>query len=260
MARRMIIPPTRFPNAVAASYSRAMAQMIQQMHSITYAALLKSIAEEVRIYQNESYRADGPLDIIWNALKFAKDRVAAQIFNPAKVVEVASQFVSRVNFFNKRMVNNQFDGRVRGFDPTEREPWINDYMKVSVKENVSYITKLQDDYAARVESIVMQGVKNGQKLTDMAQEISKAANISYQRAKFIARDQTGSITGQLTAKRHQDAGFKRFKWSTSHDERVRPEHRGYDGKIYPYDQPPAGKLPGVPFNCRCVAYPVDDEE
>jgi SPP1 gp7 family putative phage head morphogenesis protein len=259
MARRMIIPPTRFPNAVAASYSRAMAKMIQDMHSITYAAFLKSITNEVKNYRNESYRADGPLDIIWNALKFAKDRVAAQIFNPAKVVEVASQFVSRVNFFNRRMVNNQFS-RIKGFDPTATEPWLNSYMRVSVAENVGYITKLHSDYAARIESIVLQGVKNGQKLTDMAQEISHAANISYQRAKFIARDQTGSITGQLTAKRHQDAGFKRFKWSTSHDERVRPEHRGYDGKIYLYTDPPAGKLPGVPFNCRCVAYPVDDGE
>ncbi len=46
------------------------------------------------------------------------------------------------------------------------------------------------------------------------------------RAKIIARDQIGSIHGQLIGHRHKGMGIRKFKWSTSQDERVREAWMG----------------------------------
>lgn len=261
MRRRPKAMPTRFPNAVAASYARDMSRMIQQMHSITYAAFTQAIAAEVKNYRSESVRHDAALDVIIAALEYAKSRTAAVVFTNSAILRTAQQFITRVNFFNKRNIADQVE-RVKGFDPTAHEPWLESFMRASVAENVTYIQSIREEYHKRVESIVLQGVKNGQSIREMATSISDAGRVSYNRAKFIARDQTGSITGQLTAKRHQAAGANRFRWSTSDDERVRPEHAYFDGKVYTYAKGAGarGLKPGQDYNCRCTAEPIFDDE
>lgn len=60
--------------------------------------------------------------------------------------------------------------------------------------------------------------------------------------------------------RQQNAGIGEYEWSSSHDSRVRPSHRDFDGHIYSWQgspQAPEGP-PGWPIRCRCVALPVID--
>ena len=45
--------------------------------------------------------------------------------------------------------------------------------------------------------------------------------MSSDKAAFIARDQTGTILGQMNSERQKRAGFQAFRWSDSGDERVR---------------------------------------
>ncbi|WP_426447586.1 ADP-ribosyltransferase [Paenibacillus sp. S-38] len=257
MARRRLKPiPTRFPDIVARSHAAAVSGLIREMHSGTLDIFNRILKEEVRRYQQDSARYDGPLETILAALQLAKDRAKTFIFTPQRITKLAELFVGRINQYNKRNIGDQVQ-RVVGIDPTVQEPWLDSFMRASVTENVGYITKIMEDYYAKVEAAVLQGVKNGQSLRQLTGEIKKAADVSYSKAKFIAVDQTGSILGQMTAKRHQAAGIRKFKWSTSHDERVRPEHRGYDGKVYEYGK---HKLPGTDYRCRCVAIPVFDDD
>jgi SPP1 gp7 family putative phage head morphogenesis protein len=61
--------------------------------------------------------------------------------------------------------------------------------------------------------------------------------------------------------RHKAAGFTKYQWTTSGDERVREEHVDLDGNIYRYDEPTDeqdGLQPGQPINCRCLAEPIFD--
>ncbi|MDF2657773.1 MAG: hypothetical protein K0Q94_564 [Paenibacillus sp.] len=261
MPRRRRAPPTRFPDAIALSYYRQVAKLIQQMHSVTYGAFQKMIVPEAKRYRTESAREDDALDIILAILEFAKSRSRSFVFTASNMLRISQQFVSRVSDFNRRNIDDQVEA-VKGIDPTINEPWLDSFVRSSVAENVTLIQSIEQDYHKRVESIVLQGVKNGESLKDMAADLKKTADISYNRAKFIARDQTGSIMGQLTEKRHLAAGVERFKWSTSGDERVRPEHRAFDGKVYTYAEGAGGRhlIPGRDYNCRCVAYPVFDDE
>jgi len=71
------------------------------------------------------------------------------------------------------------------------------------------------------------------------------------------------LNAQITQVRHEAAGVTEFIWRTSKDERVRADHEILDGKRFRYDEPPIvdrrrgdRALPGVYFQCRCIAEPV----
>jgi len=248
------VPETKYPTAIAASYYRSLERLIQQMHAATYAQFMDSIKAQASDYQ----RQDGPLDLIIRALEIAKNFAANIIFSASTMSDIASTFVRNVSGFNRKNVDQQF--RVMGINPIDTEQWLSDFVTASVSENVSLIKSIEQDYHKRVEGIILQGVKNGKGSKQIATELKEAVGVSYRRAKFIARDQAGSLTGQMTAKRHRNAGITRFKWQTSEDERVRKQHAAFNGKVYDYSNPPEGLLPGTDYNCRCVAIPVFKED
>ncbi|MCP3764081.1 minor capsid protein [Domibacillus sp. A3M-37] len=125
--------------------------------------------------------------------------------------------------------------------------------------NVSYISTIRDEYFPKIESIIYQGVKNGSSPNEIRDQLVKRTGMSEKRTKFIARDQTGSILGQMTAERHKAMGVSKFKWSTSNDEKVRDSHDKLEGQVFEYADPPAVGLPGTDYNCRCTATPVFDD-
>lgn len=254
-------PPTRFPDATAVSYYRSMNRLIRVLGKATLEIYDEQMVPQIKIYRSrsdsQSYRADGPLDVIRKAIELIKG-LSLGIFTSKVVKDTASQFVNSVNVFNVSNIQDQ--GKIIGIDPTQREPWLDEFMRTSIAENVSYISSLRDEYFPKIESIIYQGVKNGDSIKDIRQQLVDRIGMSQKRAQFIAVDQAGSIFGQMTAKRHQQMGVEKFKWLTSQDERVRPSHRALSNKIFPYSNPPAVGLPGTDYRCRCVAIPVFEEE
>lgn len=258
MARKRKPLPTRYPKAAAAAYARSIVEMVKRMHAIYYAAFQEAIKPEAKAYRPDSFRFDGPLDLIIAALQQAK-KAATFVFNPRQLRAVARQFVNQVELFSRNNIGEQVK-KIRGIDPTIGERWIADFVSASVEENVSYITTIPEQYHDRITGVVLQGVKNGRSIPEMAAEIRKVYKVTENRARFIARDQAGSLTGQLTARRHQAAGVTRFIWRTSEDERVRAEHDAFDGREYSYAEGagPRKLLPGRDYNCRCTAEPIFD--
>ncbi|KOY81672.1 hypothetical protein ADM90_14280 [Lysinibacillus macroides] len=151
-------------------------------------------------------------------------------------------------------------GRIKGINPADTEPWLTPFMRENVEKNVGYITNIRDDYTKKIENIVLNGVNNGSSHKQIRQQLEEQIDMSRRRAEFVAVDQTGSLFGQMTAQRHQNMGVERFKWRTSKDERVRKSHKELEDKIFSYDDPPAVGLPGEDFRCRCIAIPVFDDE
>jgi len=258
MTRKPKPLPTRYPKAAAAAYAHTLVDLVKEMHAIYYAAFQAAIKPEAKAYRPDSFREDGPLDLIIAALQRAKNTAVA-VFAPFRVRAAARQFVQQVELFNRSNVGQQVK-KIRGIDPTIGENWIDDFISASIEENVSYITTIPEQYHERITGVVLQGTKNGQSIRDMAAEIRKVYNVSEKRARFIARDQAGSLTGQLTSRRHQAAGVTRFIWRTSEDERVREEHDDFNGREYSYAEGagPRKLLPGRDYNCRCTAEPIFD--
>lgn len=72
------------------------------------------------------------------------------------------------------------------------------------------------------------------------------------KAKLWARNEVGTLNGNLTKTRQRDLGIDKAEWNTSGDERVRCTHRLLDGKAYPIDTGVTREWAGknsVPMTC-----------
>ena len=98
-------------------------------------------------------------------------------------------------------------------------------------------------------------------------------NIARKKAVFLASQETSLLVSKFRESRYKEIGITKYKWSTSHDLRVRPanpsqvkageDHKSLDGMIFSWDDPPVvnhltGKRanPGEDYGCRCVARPI----
>ncbi len=97
----------------------------------------------------------------------------------------------------------------------------------------------------------------------LAKVIEASYGVSKRKAAFLAEQETSLLVSKFREQRYREVGSASYTWSTSHDERVRPDHRALDGKVFNFDTPPitnrttgARNNPGEDFRCRCVAIPV----
>lgn len=261
MAKRKV-PDTRFPDAVAVTYNNAMKKMVIELGKETLSLFDQYIAPEIVVdrLDSQEYLVDGLFENIKKMLKSLKNK-ASKVFSTSRIEKAVKRYLKTLNNFNKNNINQQ--AKVIGIDPTQSEPWLKTFMDEKIEDNVGYITKIQEDYLSEVEEIVQEGIKKGATAKQIREQLIERVGMSKNRAQFIAVDQTGSILGQMTAKRHQEMGVIKFKWRTSKDERVRDSHKALSNKEFSYDDPPTvnGRvvLPGEDYRCRCIAIPVFDE-
>lgn len=90
--------------------------------------------------------------------------------------------------------------------------------------------------------------------------IQKEWQVTANKANFLARQETSLFFSKLSMNRAAVSGVRRYRWSTSHDERVRESHKKLNGTIHSVDDPPivddrTGRRghPGEDFGCRCAA-------
>lgn len=144
---------------------------------------------------------------------------------------------------------------------------LTNYLEAAALRNASLITGMTDDLIKRVQQDTINALVGGESVATLKEKIKHSLNVSDNRAKLIAYDQTSKLNADLNKKRHQEAGIDSYIWRTSHDERVRPRHRALEGTQYKYDEPTGaedGLPPGQPIRCRCIAQAVvefgDDEQ
>ena len=125
-------------------------------------------------------------------------------------------------------------------------------------ENIRLVEKAARSYADDVRRVFDDPENQGLAVDELVEKLRERGNVSESRAELIARDQTLKLNGAITEIRQTNAGIERYTWSTSLDERVRPEHAALEGQEFLWTAPPAVGHPGQDFQCRCVAVPVID--
>lgn len=254
------VPITRFPDAATVSYSRAIEKMITALGFETLRLFEKYIVPQLTTRQDASFVEDGILDGLKKMFSALKNK-ASKIFTTKRRELAASTFVKNINRFNRHNLEQQM--KVKGINLVATEPWLKDFLLTKIVENVNYIKTIHEDYFSRIENAVRDGVKQGRTIRHIREQLEEEVGISKNKAQFIAVDQAGTILGQMTAQRHQQIGIDKFKWLTSHDERVRDSHKALGNEVFSYDDPPTVNdrivLPGEDYRCRCVAIPVFDD-
>jgi len=115
----------------------------------------------------------------------------------------------------------------------------------------------------RLRAIIEKNTLSGFNRNELKDLIQNEFGVTKNKAAFLARQETSLFLVEIRDNRYQDAGITKWKWSTSHDIRVRDEHNKLNGKIFTYSSPPiidqrTGErgLPGQAYGCRCQLIPV----
>lgn len=131
-----------------------------------------------------------------------------------------------------------------------------EYTRHAADRLTRYWGKEQARFAAEVESVLLEGLERGQSSQQMAARLRGRADVSRSRARLIVANELGNASANAQQQSQTDAGITHYTWVTAHDERVRPEHKARDGKIFAWNDPPSDGHPGQAVRCRCVSVPV----
>lgn len=176
---------------------------------------------------------------------------------------LASSFVRTALSIVDRQQKRSF-----GIDVLQDSPEIRATMEAAAIQNANLIKSIPERYLNNVANSVLTNMRTGLLPREVTKQIEDEYGVTQRRARFIARDQTAKINGELTKQRQIDAGYEYFRWLSSDDERVRASHReiaeadvGYGKGIYRWDDLPTNERgeriqPGSDFQCRCSSRPV----
>ncbi|ACG60347.1 gp25 putative head protein [Iodobacter phage PhiPLPE] len=256
--------PVRPSITTESRYNAELQRIVRAVRADIDAALIPMIKALER-----DYIADSWVDVIsggfrsllakWNSEQY---RVLAN--------RLASQFVQAANTKNDRKFKNSLGIEVQGLGVNiyGGSPELQDYLAASAYDNALLIKSIPAQYLGQVESLVMTNMRAGLRPSAITRQLQQQFGITQRRAKFIARDQTSKINGDLNEKRQKAIGGEYFQWLSSDDERVRHNHRvianrvtAYGKGIYRWDNLPLSEKgepikPGSDYNCRCVGVMV----
>lgn len=128
-----------------------------------------------------------------------------------------------------------------------------------------YIRQFADEEILELRKLMEANTTGGYRYETMIDIIQKRYDVSQNKAKFLARQETNLLTTKFKELRYTDAGLPEYKWGCvvgSKGHEVRPMHKALENKIFRWDTPPitaptgARNNPGQDFNCRCYARPV----
>ncbi|RTL04666.1 hypothetical protein EKK58_10170 [Candidatus Dependentiae bacterium] len=168
-------------------------------------------------------------------------------------------------------LDKQFHATTQKITPHDLEipldPRFEEELSEAYTQNLDYyIQKWQDEQILRLRTKIHQKVSEGVRAESLLDVIKSERNVTYNKAKFLARQETSLMVSKYREIRYKDIGVNKYIWSTSHDSRVRHDHKELDGKVFSFDNPPvtddrtgARNNPGEDFNCRCVAIPIVTE-
>lgn len=143
-----------------------------------------------------------------------------------------------------------------------------DILRLIIDRNVQLITNTTSQTLTNIENIVFDGMTTGGGWGEIEKTLKEQKEISRNRVRRIARDQTAKANEALSELTQRENGVKFFMWRTMGDERVSTGYGGHkqlDGKIYAWNEPADYPiidsygnrgLPSQRVNCRCVALPV----
>ena len=245
-----------FIRSIADEYEKAL-------RGILYPAL------EVAANQQKGQRLDGWFETLTRALDQMEFKAAAitEGLRP-KMIE----FADKLGKFNQtqfqRAINSTW-----GINVTLNETWLADELKSWAEVNSKLVSSVPANAQTDVARIAQEGVRSGRNVRDIQSEIQERFHVQRNRAQTIARTETAKLNSELSKRRQTELGIDTYYWSTSRDERVRPDHDVLDGMLCRWDDPTvysddSGATwkkrssigayegdAGTDFSCRCTSRP-----
>lgn len=183
---------------------------------------------------------------------------------------VSNRFVRRVERAQYNRMADEYKVRF-GIDITPQVS--KEMLDEAIQANINLITSIKTDFISQVGDEVRKQLFEGERSTGLIQIIHERGNVTMNRAKFIARDQTAKLNAAIVKDRNEKLGIKTYIWVGAGDNRERKNHRVMNGKLCRFDDPTVysdddgvtwkkrksiGGVelhPGEDYQCRCGAAP-----
>jgi len=234
-----------------------------RMANNTYQKYLRSVVHQI----GALVKGMAPKGIVESPTRLVNALMRyAEILNPWAEA-VAQNMVKEV--MKRDAYAWQTAGRAMGRELTKKlnQPGALGDVKGMVTEQVDLITSIPRKAAERVQQLAIESVSSSSaRANEIAREIMKTEEVSWSRAKMIARTETARAGAAMTESRARYIGSTGYVWHSQRDPETRPLHRKLDGKVFKWDNPPVigenGERghPGTIYNCRCWAEPVIPDE
>ena len=248
--RKKRVSPIRTPKSAEVRYRNKLQGLSRKLRrdiSTQIIPLLRTLQPE---YVNDAYART--LEETFNRLRASY----ANIDQNARIV--SESFTSHTEQQNKQRFYKAMENAIGvNLQSIVQGEQLEDILVATTRENVSLIRSIPEEYFKKIETIVFTGTTQGSTAGSMIEQIQHVGKVTENRARLIARDQSSKLNSALTQQRSQNLGVEEYVWRTSGDERVREAHRGKNGKVFRWDDPPKDTgHPGQDIQCRCVAQPI----
>lgn len=128
-----------------------------------------------------------------------------------------------------------------------------------------YIKEFTQKETLKLREEISKKVLGGSRYESMIGSIQRSYQVSQNKAKFLARQETSILMSKFKEARYRDIGSKKYIWKCvvgSPNHPVRPMHKIHNQKEFFWDSPPIvnekgdRKNPGEDYGCRCTARPI----
>lgn len=252
------LKPTKADRRVRENYYRALADQVRYLRAQT-----ANLSDLVRSGADRSAIAARLVALA------AEARARAALYAP----DIAAKFVGEVDSGQKAALEQSI-AKAMGVDFARvlDTPTVAADVAMGIQANVALITSISDQHFAEVGQAVLDNFRGvplpeGVSLVDRLKQVG---NVTDNRAKLIARDQTAKLTSTFNQTRQQANGIDEYKWRGVRDQRevgnpggLYPKgsarhgnHWEREGKVFRWDTPPEDGAPGAAILCRCWAEPI----
>lgn len=249
-----------YPLAIERRYSKQLVEMVNYLNGLIERELFPSLG--LIIGEAKAIRADDYVDTLDSIIETVQDEFGDR-YSEETIRAMAANSAKSLSDFNRGQLTRVLSNAL-GVDVFFNEPYLVAEGKRFVSENVDLITSIPTDHLREVKMTVTNAIAQGKTTKETIKEINKRwgdvlKDKPKNRARLIARDQSGKYYGRMNQLRQTELGLDEYIWRTVRDERVRQSHRVKDGKKFKWSEPPADTgHPGEDYQCRCVAEPVVD--
>lgn len=219
-----------------------------------------------------------PTNVLW-AIETEKTRTATTVraiveFLTMRLGTINTQTLIIDDFVNQMMLNLQAQLK-RNAEVKKIElisPMLDDFRASEIVQNYVnnmdyWIKDFTEFEISKMRNELQQIILDGKSTKFIAEYIQKRYDINKRKALFLARNESALATTSYLIAKYQSEGINIYKWSSSHDERVRELHRKLDGQVFTFDNPPIiddrtqqRGHPAQTYNCRCVMIPQIDKD
>ena len=141
-----------------------------------------------------------------------------------------------------------------------------------------FIKGFTEQEIIKLRKSLQETIFSGDRYESAIQTIMKSYDVSANKAKFLARQETGLLMSKFKEVRYKDIGINVYQWNCvagTAKHPVRPDHKACNGKFFTWDgnyevdktgkKKVGGQIkpgadhdcnPGEDYNCRCYSRPV----